>query len=155
MKLSSNYIINPVAIISFTWFEWVCNATAHCSTWILRFDYCSDYERIQEISVNSNSSNFSIHFEINSVFCMSNFHFTAELLSFAVKIGLVSYEKCQNFLKLILEKIEKSNNLKILRSFNLIKFKYIAMYIRRAAIFKKGSWKRVPNNNQIVFKYYI
>ena len=27
--------------------------------------------------------------------------------------------------------------------------------IRRSAIFKKGSWKRVPNNNQIVFMYYI
>ena len=28
-------------------------------------------------------------------------------------------------------------------------------HIRRSAIFKKGSWKRVPNNNQIVFMYYI
>ena len=27
--------------------------------------------------------------------------------------------------------------------------------IRRSTIFKKGSWKRVPNNNQIVFMHYI
>ena len=25
----------------------------------------------------------------------------------------------------------------------------------RASVFKKGSWKRVPNNNQIVLMYYI
>ena len=31
----------------------------------------------------------------------------------------------------------------------------IYTYSRRSAIFKKGSWKRVPNNNQIVFMYYI
>ena len=31
----------------------------------------------------------------------------------------------------------------------------IFMYSRRSAIFKKGSWKRVPNNNQIVFMYHI
>ena len=29
------------------------------------------------------------------------------------------------------------------------------MCTRRSAIFKKGPWKRVPNNNQIVFMYYI
>ena len=31
----------------------------------------------------------------------------------------------------------------------------VFIYSRRSAIFKKGSWKRVPNNNQIVFMYYI
>ena len=32
---------------------------------------------------------------------------------------------------------------------------FLSLFIRRSAIFKKGSWKRVPNSNQIVFMYYI
>ena len=38
---------------------------------------------------------------------------------------------------------------------NNLLFDIYALYVRRSAIFKKGSWKRVPNNNQIVFMYYI